>query len=215
MAGDVLVNDKPVEKPGALVDRDAAIRVLRKAPYVSRGGLKLEHALKTFNLDVKGWKALDVGASTGGFTDCLLQHGAIRVYALDVGYGQIDWRLRNDPRVAVMEKINARNPFGLPEKVDVATVDLSFISVTRVLPNIAPWLKDEGLIVALLKPQFESRREEVGKGGIVKDPLVHARVLGRFISWCTEIGFRLGGLESSPIKGAEGNKEFLLLLKKK
>lgn len=210
----MLVGDKPAEKPGSLVDKNSPIKVIQKAPYVSRGGLKLEYALEAFGLDVKELKAMDVGASTGGFTDCLLKHGVVLVYALDVGFGQLDWRLRKDPRVIVLEKVNAHYPFSLPEKVDIATVDLSFISVTKVLPNVVPWLKDKGLIIVLLKPQFEAERKEVGKGGIIKDPLIHARALGRFISWLVNKGFRLHGLEASPIKGAEGNREFLILLRK-
>lgn len=212
MAGDVLVNGRPAVKPGSLEEEGSSIEVIRSAPYVSRGGLKLEYALETFGIDVKALKALDVGASTGGFTDCLLKHGAATVYALDVGYGQLDWSLRKNPRVVAMEKVNAHYPFRLPDKVDIATVDLSFISATRVLPNVAPWLKDRGFIIVLLKPQFEAERVEVGKGGIIKDPLIHAKVLGRFISWLVNNGFRLGGLEVSPIKGAEGNREFLILL---
>ena len=214
MAGEVLIDDRPVSKPGSLVDKDSPVKILNKAPYVSRGGLKLEYALEAFGLDVRGYKALDAGASTGGFTDCLLKHGAILVYALDVGSGQLDWSLRNDSRVVVLEKVNAHYPFTLPEKVDIATVDLSFISVTKVLPNVVPWLKEKGLIIVLLKPQFEAERKEVGKGGIIKDPLTHALVLGRFISWSVNKGFRLFGLEASPVKGAEGNREFLLLLQK-
>ena len=202
MAGEVLIGDRPVSKPGSLVDKDSPVKILNKAPYVSRGGLKLEYAFEAFGLDVKGLKALDAGASTGGFTDCLLKYGAALVYALDVGSGQLDWSLRNDSRVVVLEKINAHYPFTLPEKVDIATVDLSFISVTKVLPNVVPWLKEKGIIIVLLKPQFEAERKEVGKGGIIKDPLTHALVLGRFISWSVHKGFRLFGLEASPIKGA-------------
>lgn len=214
LAGEVLIGDRPAEKPGSLVDKDSSVRIIRRAPYVSRGGLKLEYALETFKLDIRGLKALDTGASTGGFTDCLLKHGAVLVYALDVGHGQLDWSLRNDPRVVTMEKVNAHYPFSLPEKVDIATIDLSFISVTKVLPNVASWLREKGLIIVLLKPQFEAERKEVGKGGIIKDSLIHAQVLGRFISWLVNKGFRLGGLEASPIKGAEGNREFLILLRK-
>lgn len=214
LAGEVLVKGSPVTKPGSLVERGFALEVLEKAPYVSRGGLKLEYALDSFKVDVRGWKVLDAGASTGGFTDCLLKRGASLVYALDVGYGQMDWRLREDPRVVVMEKVNARYPFTLPERVDLCTVDLSFISVAKVLPNILPWLKEEGPIIVLLKPQFEAKRKEVGRGGIIKDPLIHALVLGRFLAWAVERGYRLGGLAASPILGASGNKEFLFLLRR-
>ncbi|GAG00162.1 unnamed protein product, partial [marine sediment metagenome] len=212
MAGEVTVAGKALSKPGSLVEEDASLEVAEKPPYVSRGGIKLAHALDEFKLDVTSLTALDVGASTGGFTDCLLQRGARRVYAIDVGYGQLDYKLRQDLRVVVMERTNAHYPFSLPEKVNVATIDLSFISVTKVIPNITGHLIQPGNIIVLLKPQFEAERKEVGKGGIVKDPQVHARVLGRFIVWAVDHGLRLGGLIASPILGAEGNKEFLILL---
>ena len=212
MAGEVTVAGKAITKAGSLVDEDASLEVAEKLPYVSRGGIKLAHALDEFKLDVNSLTAMDIGASTGGFTDCLLQRGAKRVYAIDVGYGQLDYKLRQDPRVVVMERINAHYPFSLPEKVNMATVDLSFISVTKVIPNIIGHLIQPGHIIVLLKPQFEAERQEVGKGGIVKDPQVHARVLGRFIVWAVAHGLSLGGLVASPILGAEGNKEFLILL---
>jgi len=212
MAADVLVNERVVDKPGTLVDDSATIRVLASPPFVSRGGLKLAHALDEFKLDVAGIVAADIGASTGGFTDCLLQREARRVYAIDVGYGQLDYRLRTDQRVIVMEKVNARYPFELPEVVDLATVDVSFISVQKVIPNIARWLKELGRLIVLIKPQFEARREQVGRGGLVKDPQVHAQVLGRFILWAVEHRFRLRGLTPSPILGTEGNREFFVLL---
>ena len=154
----------------------------------------------------------DIGASTGGFTDCLLKRGASRVYAIDVGYGQLDYRLRNDPRVVVMERVNARYPVPLPEKIDLATIDLSFISVTKVIPSVATLLKEKGYLVVLVKPQFEAKRGEVGKGGIIKDPQRHATILGRFIVWVVAHDFRLKGLVESPILGTEGNREFFLLL---
>ncbi|HEX75545.1 MAG TPA: TlyA family RNA methyltransferase [Dehalococcoidia bacterium] len=212
MAGEVTISGKVSTKPGRLVDENANLDIAEKLPYVSRGGIKLAHALDGFKLDVSSLIAMDVGASTGGFTDCLLQRGAKRVYAIDVGYGQLDYRLRQDPRVVVMEKINAHYPFPLPEKVNIATIDLSFISVTKVIPNIIEHLQKRGCIIILLKPQFEAERKEVGRGGIVKDPQVHARVLGRFIGWAIGNGLRLSGLTASPILGAEGNKEFLILL---
>ena len=159
-------------------------------------------------MDVKGMVALDVGASTGGFTHCLLTGGAQRVYSLDVGYGQMDYRLRQDPRVVVMERVNARYPFSLGEEVDLATVDVSFISLTMVLPSVVTHLKEGGAIVALVKPQFEARREEVGRRGVIRDPRVHARVLGRVIAWVIGRGFRLRGLVPSPITGDKGNREF-------
>lgn len=212
MAGEVLANDKVVDKPGTMVREDATIRLLAKPPFVSRGGIKLAHALDQFHLDVTSLVALDVGASTGGFTHCLLTRGASRVYAVDVGYGQLDYRLRVDPRVVVMERVNARYPFSVPEAVDLATIDLSFISLEKVVPNVAALLRQGGKMICLVKPQFEARRSEVGKGGVVKDPLVHARVMGRFISWAIENGFRIRGLTPSPIPGASGNREFFILL---
>lgn len=212
MAGEVMVNGQPVLKAGTLVFEDAGITVAQPPPYVSRGGLKLEYALEKFNLDVSGKVAADIGASTGGFTDCLLQRGASKVYAIDVGTAQLDYRLRRDRRVTVMEGVNARFPLPLPEKVDLVTMDLSFISVEKVLPSAKGILKEDGHIVVLVKPQFESRREEVGKGGIIRDPTVHARILGRFILWATDNRFRLLNLTASPILGTSGNREFLMLL---
>jgi 23S rRNA (cytidine1920-2'-O)/16S rRNA (cytidine1409-2'-O)-methyltransferase len=213
MAGEVAVEGKTIIKAGTLVAEGAAITILQPPPFVSRGGIKLDHALDRFQLDVTSKVAADIGASTGGFTDCLLQHGASRVYAVDVGYGQLDYRLRQDKRVVVLERVNARYPISLPEKVDLATLDLSFISVEKVIPSVVQLLKNDGCLVVLLKPQFEAGRSEVGKGGIVKQPMVHARVLGRFIAWMVNHGFRLGGLVASPILGAEGNMEFFLLLR--
>ena len=213
MAGQVYVDGRPVAKSGTLVPADAVIQVRGGLPYVGRGGLKLAHALDTWRLDVSGVVALDVGASTGGFTDCLLQRGTRRVYALDVGYGQLDYRLRQDARVVVMERVNARHPFELPERVDLVTMDVSFISLKLVLPSVAQHLKPGGHIVALVKPQFEARREQVGRRGVVRDPQVHAEVLAKVIVWGVNSGFRLRGLVPSPILGDEGNREFLLLLR--
>lgn len=213
MAGVVEIGERPVAKPGTLVGEEANISLREGLPFVSRGGIKLAHALEQFGLDATSQIALDVGASTGGFTDCLLKRGASRVYAVDVGYGLLDYRLRQDPRVIVMERVNAHYPFSLPEKVDLAALDLSFISVTKVIPNVMPLLQEEGYIIVLLKPQFEARREEVGKGGVIKSPLVRAQVLARFIAWSVEKRLRLGGLVASPILGASGNKEFLVLLR--
>jgi 23S rRNA (cytidine1920-2'-O)/16S rRNA (cytidine1409-2'-O)-methyltransferase len=212
MAGEVAVSGKIITKPGTLVDENIELKLAEKLPYVSRGGIKLAYALDEFKLDVASLTAMDVGASIGGFTDCLLQRDAKRVYAIDVGYGQLDYKLRQDPKVVVMERVNAHHPFPLPEKVNIATVDLSFISVTRVIPNIVDHLTDPGYIIVLFKPQFEAKRQEVGKGGIIKDPQVHALVLGRFIVWATDNNLRLHGLVASPILGAEGNKEFLIFL---
>jgi len=212
MAGEVTVNGREATKPGNMVDENAAIAIAEKPPYVSRGGIKLAHALDEFKLDVTGLTALDVGASTGGFTDCLLQRDANKVYALDVGYGQLDYRLRQDPRVAVMDRVNAHFPFDLPEKVNLATIDVSFITVTKVIPNVNPHLAPPGYIIVLLKPQFEAKKAEVGKGGIIKDPNIHSKVLGRFIVWINKQELILNNLISSPILGAEGNREFLILL---
>ena len=213
MAGEVKVGGKVMTKPGNPVSEDEPIDIAQRPRYVSRGGIKLAHALDSFILDINSLVAIDIGASTGGFTDCLLQRGAARVYAVDVGYGQLDYRLRENPRVTVMDKTNAHYPFTLPEKADLAVIDVSFISATKVIPNVVEHLKQPGYIILLLKPQFEAGREEVGKGGVIKDPIVHARVLGRFIAWAVKQKLRLRGLVSSPITGADGNKEFLLLLK--
>lgn len=213
MAGEVTVDGRAVTRPSTLIEEGAAVVISEPPPFVSRGGIKLDHALDEFRLDVRGKVAADIGASTGGFTDCLLKCGASRVYAIDVGYGQLDYRLRQDPRVVVMERVNARYPFPLPEKVDLATIDLSFISVTKVIPSVAQILKEDGYLVVLVKPQFESRKGEVGKGGIIKDPQLHAAILGRFIAWVVANDFRLKGLIVSPILGTEGNKEFFVLLK--
>ena len=213
MAGEVVVDGKTVTKSGTLVADEAAIDIAKPPPFVSRGGLKLDYALDRFQLDVSSKVVVDIGASTGGFTDCLLKRGASRVYAIDVGYGQLDYRLRRDSRVTVMERVNARYPIILAEKVDLATIDVSFISVEKVIPSVAQLLKDGGYLLVLIKPQFEARRGEVGKRGVIKQPVVHARVLGRFTAWMIEHNFRLGGLIASPILGASGNKEFFILVK--
>jgi len=212
MAGKVTVSGKVITKPGTQVDENASLELAQKLPYVSRGGIKLAHSLDEFKLDVTSLIAMDIGASTGGFTDCLLQRGAKRVYAIDVGYGQLDYKLRQDPRVVVMERINAHYPFSLPGRVNMTTIDLSFISVTKVIPNLIGHLIQPGYIIILFKPQFEAKRKEVPKGGIIKDPQVHANVLGRFIVWATDHDLRLRGLVASPILGAEGNKEFLVFM---
>lgn len=214
MAGEVTVDGKMVTKAGTLVAAEAVITLVEPPPFVGRGGLKLEYALGQFRLDVSSLVAADIGASTGGFTDCLLQRGASRVYAIDVGRGQLDYRLRKDPRVGVMEKTNARNPVTLPEKIDLATIDVSFISVEKIIPPVAQLVKDGGYLLVLVKPQFEARRQEVGRGGVIKESVIHARVLGRFIHWTVEHGFRLRGLVASPILGASGNREFFIMLRK-
>ncbi|MDD5647779.1 MAG: TlyA family RNA methyltransferase [Dehalococcoidia bacterium] len=210
MAGEVTVNGSLLTKAGYLISDDVEISLKEKLPYVSRGGLKLEHALKEFGINVSGLQCLDVGASTGGFTDCMLQRGAKRVYALDVGHGQIDYRLRQDDRVIVIEKVNAHYPFDLPGKASLATVDVSFISVTAVIPNILPHLEQDGGLVVLFKPQFEADRKDVGKGGVIRDPEVHARCIGKFITWINLNNWSLLNLTASPISGADGNIEFLM-----
>jgi len=217
MAGVVLVDEQRVEKPSYLLDPNSAIRIKGgddpTSRYVGRGGLKLEAALREFQIDVAGLTCLDVGASTGGFTDCLLQHGAKRVVAVDVGHNQIDWRLRNDPRVEVREGVNARylTPADFPVKFDLVVMDVSFISVKLVLPAIVPLLKDDGRMITLIKPQFEVGRGQVGSGGIVRDEEQHRRVVAEVNALAESIGLHLVNVIDSPILGAEGNKEFLAL----
>ncbi len=213
MAGSVLVNEQPAVKPASLVDEGASLRLVAGPRYASRGGEKLEHALNVFGIDIARAVAADIGASTGGFTDCLLQHGASRVYAIDVGRGQLDMRLRQDPRVVVMEGVNARYLEGLPEPVDLVTVDVAFISLRQVLPAVRRLLRPGGSIVALFKPQFEAARREVGKGGVIRDPQMHARLIGRFAAWCVKNGLRVLGLTASPLLGPAGNREFFFHLR--
>lgn len=217
MAGLVRVDGATVDKAGEKVPPDARIEVKGDpCPYVSRGGLKLERALRVFDLDLTGKTVLDVGASTGGFTDCALQHGARRVYAVDVGYGQLDWKLRQDPRVVVMERTNFRyaEPSWFPEPPDVATVDVSFISLGLIFPPLAAVLKAGGDVVALVKPQFEAGPERVGKHGVVRDPRVHADVLRAVIQKARAANLVPLNLTPSPIRGGEGNIEFLLHARK-
>ena len=286
MEGLVYTTRGKVLKPGAALPTSDLLELRGKLPYVSRGGTKLAHALDSFDLNVSDMVVLDVGASTGGFTDCVLQRGACKVFALDVGHGQLDYRLRKDPRIHVMERVNAHYPFTLPssdnfshsyspsegvaegegkihsplygedqgdvkipsplmgeakgegermpipsvrsgqapslpdrgvkaqDTVDLATIDVSFISVTKIIPSVAEHLADSGPLVVLVKPQFEAKREEVGRGGVIKDPKVHAQVLARVIVWVTAKGFRLRNLTPSPILGDAGNREFFLLLNK-
>lgn len=214
MAGEVRLPGREGVRPtpGMRVSADEPVELVLKPQFVSRGGEKLAHALKTFQISTAGGIALDIGASTGGFTDCLLQAGAMRVYAVDVGYGQLDASLRNDPRVIVMERVNAREPFELPARVGLIVADVSFISLRLVLPQALRHLKPGGRAVVLLKPQFEAERGEVGKGGVIRDPLLHAKVLGRFISWLAGQGIRLRGMTASPVLGDKGNREFLFYL---
>ncbi|MCS7178292.1 MAG: TlyA family RNA methyltransferase [Anaerolineae bacterium] len=208
-AGKVRVAGRVMDQPGALVTRDVPVVVAARPRFVSRGGEKLEAALVGFGVDVRGWVVADVGASTGGFTDCLLQRGAVRVYAIDVGYGQLDWRLRNDPRVVVMERTNARHLERLPEPVHLVTVDVSFISLRLIFPRAVGWLGPQGQVIALIKPQFEAGRQDVGKGGVVRDPAVHRRVLEEVIRAAADLGLTLCGLMVSPLLGPAGNREFL------
>jgi 23S rRNA (cytidine1920-2'-O)/16S rRNA (cytidine1409-2'-O)-methyltransferase len=212
MEGRIMVGGKAVTKSGTLVNEEQEINLRQKPPFVSRGGYKLAHALDEFGIDVTSRVIADVGASTGGFTDCLLQRGAKRVYAIDVGYGQLDYRLRVNSQVVVMDRINARYPIPVPEKIDLITLDLSFISVQKVIPSVAKLLKKEGFLLTLLKPQFEAEKGQVGKGGVIKDPLLHAQILGHFLSWAIGQSLRVRGLTTSPILGAAGNREFFVLL---
>jgi 23S rRNA (cytidine1920-2'-O)/16S rRNA (cytidine1409-2'-O)-methyltransferase len=212
MAGEVTVNGQVMDKPGAQVDSRAELAVRDKPRFVSRGGDKLAWALDTFQISVAGRVCADVGASTGGFTDCLLQNGAARVYALDVGYGQLAYSLRQDPRVVVMERTNARYVTRLPELVSVVAVDASFISLKLLLPVIKDWLTPHAEIIPLIKPQFEAGKRDVGKGGVVKDSNVHARVLHEVLVFARDQGFAIRGLTLSPLKGPAGNVEFLACL---
>lgn len=215
MAGAVLVEEQRVEKPSDLISLDAQVRIKGAddpaARYVGRGGVKLEAALRDFAIEVQGLLCLDVGASTGGFTDCLLQHGARKVVAIDVGHNQLDWRLRQDARVESREGVNARylKPEDFDEPFDLITMDVSFISATKVLPAVVSLLTETGRVVTLIKPQFEVGRGEVGRGGIVSDPEQHARVVAEVNAAARELGLAVGGVIESPIQGVEGNREFL------
>lgn len=208
-AGLVRVDGQLSDKPGTQVARDVSLAVQARPRFVSRGGDKLEAALAGFEIDVAYAVAADVGASTGGFTDCLLQRRAARVYAIDVGYGQLDWGLRNDPRVVVMERVNARYLRELPEPVNLITADVSFISLRLILAAAVRWLTADGQVVALIKPQFEAGRRQVGKGGVVRDPEVHQLVLERVLKTAADLGLGLRGLMRSPLRGPAGNIEFL------
>jgi 23S rRNA (cytidine1920-2'-O)/16S rRNA (cytidine1409-2'-O)-methyltransferase len=212
LAGEVRSGGRTVDKPSAKLAIDAPLEVVGKPRFVGRGGFKLEGALAAFGIDPTGWICLDVGASTGGFTDCLLQHGAVRVHAIDVGTNQLVWKLRNDPRVIVKEQFNARHlvPEDLGERVRLAVMDLSFISLTKVLPAVFPVLDDRGSVVCLIKPQFELEREAVSKGGIVRDAAQHERAVEKIRRFVTEeLGHEWRGVVPSPITGTDGNQEFL------
>ena len=212
MAGSVFVAGQRVDKPGTSVPNEAEIEVRGHVlRYVSRGGLKLEKAMQTFPLTLDGKICADIGASTGGFTDCLLQQGAKKVFAIDVGYGQLDWKIRSDERVVVMERTNIRyvTPEDLGEPLDLSVIDVSFIGLEIVLPTIKTLLKPTGQVLCLIKPQFEAGKENVGKKGVVRDPKIHKMVLDNFVSLVNTLGFRILGLTFSPVKGPEGNIEFL------
>lgn len=216
MAGSVRVDERPADKPGQLVSENQRIEVAGGAlPYVSRGGLKLQAALEAYGIDIEGWVCLDVGASTGGFTDCLLQRGAGRVYAVDVGYGQMAWSLRQDPRVVVVERTNIRTiePEKVPEPVDLITIDASFISLKLVVPAVLRFLKPGGRLLPLVKPQFEVGKGEVGKGGVVRDPARHERLLAELPLFFNGLGLTCGPVIPSPLLGPKGNREFFILLK--
>jgi 23S rRNA (cytidine1920-2'-O)/16S rRNA (cytidine1409-2'-O)-methyltransferase len=217
LAGAVLVGDRPAVKAGNLVPADAEIRIRGEVnPYVSRGGLKLRGAIDSFGLSVRGLVALDVGASTGGFTDCLLQAGAAKVYAVDVGYGQLAWSLREDPRVVCIERTNIRHYDGhdITDGIDIAVIDASFISLRLVIPPVLRLIKDGAIILALIKPQFEVEKGEVGKRGVVRDPALHERVLAETASFCRDLDLDVLESCSSPLTGPAGNREFFLCLKK-
>ncbi len=218
MEGKVKVDDKRVTKPGTKVDESALVEILEKdMPFVSRGGVKLAHALDHFRIRVDGVVAMDVGASTGGFTDCLLQRGAEKVFAVDVGYGQLDWKLRNDSRVIVLERENIRylTPEKIPEPVDIAVIDVSFISLRLVIPAVEKFLAPGGKLVALIKPQFEVGKGKVGKGGVVRDPEEHRRVVAEISEFVTTAGWDLQGIVESPLLGPKGNREFFLFAVRK
>lgn len=217
LAGEVYLEGERYLKPGTRVESGARIEIKERSPYVSRGGEKLEKALKEFGIDCRKKIALDAGASTGGFTDCLLKHGAEKVYAVDVGYGQLAWRLRKDPRVVVLERRNIRylKKEELAEEIDLATLDLSFISLTKVLKEISDLLTPRGEILALIKPQFEAGKEKVKRGGVVKDPGVHREVILKVIDKAKEEGLKTRGLIPSPLKGPAGNIEYFIHLAKK
>lgn len=217
MEGCVYIGGRIYDKPGTPVDVDAELEVRGEAcPFVGRGGFKLAKAVEVFGLDLNGAVGMDVGASTGGFTDCMLQNGAIRVYAVDVGHGQLDWKLRNDERVVCMEKTNIRyvTPSDIPDAIELASIDVSFISLSKVLPAVRELLSDGGDVAALIKPQFEAGREKVGKKGVVRDKAVHAEVIEACTRYANDSGFEVLGMTYSPIKGPEGNIEYLYHLRK-
>ena len=217
LAGQVKVGTRIADKPSELLDDQTAVAIKPTRKYVGRGALKLESALDHFHVDLQGKTALDIGASTGGFTDCMLQRGAKKVYAVDVGYGQLDWKLRKDPRVVVREKINARflTRDQVQEFVDICVIDVSFISLTLILPNAVALLKPDGVILALIKPQFELQRSEVGKGGIIRDPSLHQKAQDKIVAFVSDLGHVVDGIAPSAVKGADGNQEFFACIRKR
>ncbi len=217
MAGVVRVGENVVDKASAQVAADADVLVEEAARYVGRGGIKLEGALRHFGIRVEGTTALDIGASTGGFTDCLLQHGARKVYAIDVGHGQLAWKIRSDPRVVVREKLNARflSRADIPEPIDLCVIDVSFISLTLILPNAVEPVTPNGMILALIKPQFELEASDVGRGGIVRDPALHNKAQEKIRQWVLDAGHELVGAVPSEITGTDGNQEFFACVRKR
>jgi 23S rRNA (cytidine1920-2'-O)/16S rRNA (cytidine1409-2'-O)-methyltransferase len=217
MEGKIRVEGRVVDKPGTAVEEEASVEILGEdLPYVSRGGLKLEGALAAFSIDPSGMTVMDVGASTGGFTDCMLQKGAQKIYAIDVGYGQLAWKLRNDPRVIILEKTNARylRRDAIEGEVDLILVDASFISIEKILPHLLGFLMAGGTVIALIKPQFEVGKGEVGKGGVVRDPSLHEKVVGRISRFFEDLGLSVLGVVESPLLGPKGNKEFFIHMAK-
>ena len=217
MAGDVKVGSRIAAKASELLEEQAPISIKPTRKYVGRGGLKLENALDYFKIDVHGKTALDIGASTGGFTDCMLQRGATKVYAVDVGHNQLNWKLRNDPRVVVLEKMNARflSRRHVPELVDLCVIDVSFISLTLILPNAFDLIAPAGMILALIKPQFELKRSEVGRGGIIRDPGLHRNAQDKIVAFVRHLGHVVTGIVPSAITGADGNQEFFACMRKR
>jgi len=216
MAGEIKIGTRIAVKPSQLLAADATIAVKPTRKYVGRGALKLEKALDHFKIDMQSKVALDIGASTGGFTDCLLQRGTEKVYAVDVGHGQLDWKIRNDPRVIVLEKLNARflSRAHIPELVDLCVIDVSFISLTLILPNAFELITPSGVILALIKPQFELERADIGRGGIVRDVELHQKAQDKIVQFVTRLGHTLTGIVPSAITGADGNQEFFACMRK-
>jgi 23S rRNA (cytidine1920-2'-O)/16S rRNA (cytidine1409-2'-O)-methyltransferase len=217
MAGEVRVGEQPITKPATMIDIDALISVAEPPQFVSRGATKLSGALDFFRIDVRDNVALDIGASTGGFTDCLLQRGATKVFAVDVGRGQLAWKIRNDPRVVVLEKVNARflSKEQIPQFVDVCVIDVSFISLTLILPRAFELITPDGVILALIKPQFELQRKDVGRGGIVREPVLHEKAQQKIVNFVKEADYRVVGLVPSAITGTDGNQEFFVCIRKR